>query len=114
MRVNKHKLPGPTPGIDVSEFKIPFRVAVMTTIYLVDYGIIRKRDYARIGLWKTPLCFLSPFIIVCLNRLVKMKFFQSFAVFLSALSSIAPSGVMAEGDVEYQRLKGTEIKYQGR
>ncbi|WZH48794.1 Alpha/Beta hydrolase protein [Fusarium acuminatum] len=42
-----------------------------------------------------------------------MKFFQPFAVFLSALSSIAPSGVMAEGDVEYQRLKGTEIKYQG-
>lgn len=43
-----------------------------------------------------------------------MKFFQPFAVFLSALSSIAPSGVMAEGDVDYQRLKGTEIKYQGR
>jgi hypothetical protein len=26
----------------------------MTTVYHVDYGIIRKRDYARIGLCKTP------------------------------------------------------------
>jgi hypothetical protein len=43
-----------------------------------------------------------------------MKLFQPIAVFLSLLTSIAPSGVMAaEESAANQHQKGETVKYQG-
>jgi hypothetical protein len=43
-----------------------------------------------------------------------MKFFQPIAAFLSLLTSVTPSGVMAaEGTAVNQHQKGETVKYQG-